>query len=117
MSNYNATLSITIPVTLRETGKRISRALDPDIGGYGAFEQYLDAAMQPCDEATGIYVTYSTPVTEPFLAQAEYMLATPAVLFYAVSQDYAARWAEYVPPTLEECQAFCAGVILPNAAE
>ena len=40
------------------------------------------------------------------------MLADPAMLHYAVSADYAARWADLTPPTLSECEAFCAGAVV-----
>ena len=40
------------------------------------------------------------------------MLADPMLLHYTVSADYAARWADLVPPTLEECEIFCGGVVV-----
>ena len=112
MSEYDQTLSITVPLAQRETGKRISRALDPDIGGYYAFTQFLDADMQPCDEADAVYTTYSTPCTSPFKARADHMLANPEAMYAAVSADYATRWTEFEAPTMAECVAFCAGVVL-----
>ena len=39
------------------------------------------------------------------------MLANPQALHAAVSADYAARWVDMTPPTLEECEAFCQSVI------
>jgi len=38
------------------------------------------------------------------------MLQDPAVLCHVVSQDYAARWGDLVPPTLGECVVFCGQV-------
>ena len=40
------------------------------------------------------------------------MLANPQALHAAVSADYAARWVDMTPPTLAECEDFCAGVVV-----
>lgn len=40
--------------------------------------------------------------------------ANPAMLHYAVATDYAARWPDLTPPTLAECEAFCAGASLSS---
>lgn len=106
MSNYDHTLTLTIAPDLLLIGKTIARALDPDAGGWHSFSPVLDG------ENIVAYTT-STPCTASFYEQALAMLDNPAMLHYAVTQDYAARWADLTPPTLEECQAFCAGVVLP----
>lgn len=94
--SYTARLTITIPADLLEVGRAISRALDPDVGG-------ADSWM-PTDAG---YVA-DTPCTAEFRDQAQAMLADPAVLHAVVAADYAARWADLMPPTLEQCVAFCA---------
>jgi len=111
--DYSATLTITIPIAQRETGKRISRALDADSGGYAAFAQFLDAAMLPCDEPDAVYTTYSSPCSQALADSMPYLLANPAVLQGMVAEDYALRWAECDVPTVSEIEVFCASVILP----
>ena len=103
---YDATLSINLPAELADIAAMIGLALDPDTGGNRSFSLSED----------GLTVSTSTPCTSEFAAQAAYMLTHPEALHAAVSADYAARWADLVPPTLEECQQFCAGVIVPEVA-
>ena len=113
MSNYDHTLTLTIPPDLLLVGKSIARALDPDTGGFESFTPVIEIMSiggETITELTGY--TTSTPCTAGFYEQALAMLENPAMLHYAVTQDYAARWADLVPPTLEECQAFCAAVVL-----
>lgn len=49
-----------------------------------------------------------------FSAQVPYLLANPAALHAAVSADYARRWPDLIPPTLADCEAFCAGASLSS---
>ncbi len=107
MSNYDHKLIITIPPDLLLIGKSISRALDNDVGGFDSWTPVLDG------ETIVAYVA-DTPCTASFHEQALAMLSAPEMLHYAVTQDCAARWGDLVPPTLEECQAFCAAVVLPE---
>ena len=102
MSNYNHTLSITLPANLADIASAIGRALDPDQGGSKSFTPSED----------GLTISTSTPCTEEFYAQAQYMLANPEALHSAVSADYAARWGELVVPTLDECTTFCTSIII-----
>lgn len=102
--SYTAKLRIEIPAALYDTACAIARALDPDTAGhlsYGPREQ---------GDPPAVPVTYSTetPCTPEFAEQATAMLANPATLHAVVSADYAARWIDLTPPTLEECEAFCA---------
>ena len=100
---YDATLSISLPAALAPIAAMVGKALDPDSGGDRSFTLSED----------GLTISTSTPCTSAFAAQAGYMLTHPEALFAAVSADYAARWADLVPPTLAECEQFCAGVIVP----
>jgi len=102
---YDATLSISLPTALSDIAAMIGRALDPDVGG-------ADSFTLSSDELT---ISTSTPCTSEFAQQAAYMLGHPEALHAAVSDDYAARWADLVPPTLAECEQFCAGVIVPDS--
>ena len=102
---YDATLSLTIPASLYDIACAVARSLDPDTGGQHSWGAYDPDATE--------YST-STPCTSSFAQQAAYMLTHPEALHAAVSADYAARWADLVPPTLAECEQFCAGVIVPE---
>ena len=103
--SYDATLTITVPAALYDTACSIARALDPDVGGADSYGPQVDGATE---------YTTSTPCTAEFKQQALAMLADPAVLCLVVSQDYAARWGDLVPPTLAECVVFCAQVSVPE---
>jgi len=98
---YTHQITITVPAAFAATAAAIGRALDPDRGGADSF--------RPVEGTDNISVT--TPCTEEFALQVPAMLADPAMLHGAVTADYAARWADLTPPTLEECTAFCAAVI------
>lgn len=114
--SYDATLTITIPASLYDVACGIARALDVDVGGAASFgpRTRMDDAG---NEVTPDSYTTSTPCTSEFKVQAITMLANPAMLHYAVTADYAARWADLVPPTLGQCEAFCAGAVVDVAVE
>lgn len=109
--SYDATLTITVPAALYDTACAIARSLDPDSGGAASWgpRTTLDADG---NEFTPDSYTTSTPCTSEFKQQAIAMLQDPMLLHYAVSQDYATRWPDLTPPTLEQCEAFCAGVVV-----
>lgn len=98
---YNKTISIKLPALLADVASAIGRALDPDVGGAASFSL-------SDDEQT---ISTSTPCTAEFYEQAQAMLADPALLHQAVVDDYAARWADLTPPSLADCEFFCASVI------
>ncbi|MGB4060888.1 MAG: hypothetical protein WBK26_11795 [Burkholderiaceae bacterium] len=101
--SYTAKLRIEVPAALYDTACAIARALDPDTGGHLSYGPRIEDATR--------YVT-DTPCTPAFAAQATAMLQDPALLHAVVSADYASRWADLVPPTLAECEAFCAGAVV-----
>jgi len=111
MSDYSATITITVPIAQRETGKRISRALDQDVGGYEAFANGLDADMQPCSIEDAVYVTYSSPCSRELAGSMSYLLANPEVLHGMVAADYALRWGGFEVPTVAEISSFCNAVL------
>jgi len=111
MNDYSATLTITVPIAQRETGKRISRALDADSGGYEAFGQGLDAAMQHCLIDDAVYVTYSSQCSQELAASMPYLLANPDVLQGMITADYTARWPDLDIPTPPEVSSFCSSFI------
>lgn len=102
--SYTTRLSITIPAELYDIACAIGRSLDPDTGGAQSF----GPREQGDPPAVPEFYSTETPCTEAFADQAAVMLSDPAMLHAVVSADYAARWADLTPPTLEECEAFCA---------
>ena len=99
MNIYTHTFKLSVPLELADLASAIGRAMDQDSGGADSFH-----------EVDGVLVC-ETLCTEGFYLQAQAMLADPALLHYAVTQDYAARWADMTPPTLEECTLFVNSVI------
>jgi hypothetical protein len=109
--SYDNTLTIKLPFALADIASRIGRGLDPDVGGERSFTRIVTSTDAQGKPIYGDTISMTTPCTTAFKAQAEAMLADPALLHLAVEADYAVRWVDLVPPTLEECQAFCDGVI------
>ncbi len=52
-----------------------------------------------------------TPCVPEFKSYAEQLMHDANLLHVEVGKAYADRWADLVPPTLEECQAFIAAII------
>ena len=101
MTGYTETLTVTLPEALAEIAAKIGRAFDPDRGGADSFVVVGDGTIQ-C----------RTPVKPFFKEQAFAMMANPAYLHGACLQDYQTRWPDLTPPTLAECEQFCAVVVL-----
>lgn len=106
MSNYTETVTITAPAALADIAARIARALDPDVGGAGSFRP----------APGGETISATTPCTPEFKARVLMLKDSPQMLHAVVAADYVARWPELTPPTLVECEAFCDGMIFPEAA-
>lgn len=100
MSTYTARVIITIPADMLPTGRAIARAFDPDVGGYDSYAETPDGWV------------VDTPCRQEFVAQAMYLISRPAALHAAVTADYATRWPDLTPPTLAECEAFCAKAVI-----
>ena len=98
MTIYTETLSITVPAELSDVASSIARVLDPDVGGADSFH------IDPSGET----ISMQTRCTPEFKAQAVGLLADPVALWELVRADYARRWADLTPPTLAECESFCA---------
>ena len=101
MTIYTETLSITVPVGLSGIAAAIALALDPDVGGDKSFHS----------DPSGKTISMTTRCTPEFRAQAISLLADPTALHAVVQADYARRWSDLTPPTLAECEAFCAGIV------
>jgi len=113
MSTWNHSIVLIVPVANQTTAKEISRALDPDIGGYKSYETYLSADG---NEPT-THCIYGTPCQQTFfdnvqfLSNVEVPITTRAgALKQMVDADYATRWPEFTAPTLAECQVFLENV-------
>jgi hypothetical protein len=108
--SYTARLTVTIPPDLIDIGRKITRALDPDLGGAESWTPIHDTPSDP--ESPIVSYVADTPCTPEFKEQAEAMLADPAILHAAVEMDYEARWPEFDAPTFEECIEFCSGAVV-----
>lgn len=95
---YDHNVYLAVPVQHAEIAKRISRALDPDVGGYDAFA---------VPEGSADVISYSSPCTAEFARSVAQLLARPKVLFKVVQADYGKRWGGLVAPALAEVQVFC----------
>ena len=106
--SYDQTLTITVPADLYDTACAIARALDVDVGGANSWGPQVEGATE---------YTTSTPCTSEFKQQALAMLADPFLLHDAVEADYDARWPDLVPPSFDECDAFCQGAVVSEPSE
>ncbi len=97
---YSERLIITVPASMSEIAAKIGKALDPDVGGEHSFHDNGDGT-----------ITADTPCVPEFKAYAEQLMHDANLLHDEISKAYADRWADLVPPTLEECEAFIAAII------
>lgn len=113
MKIYNHTISLKLPFSLADIAAKVGKALDDDVGGEHNFHRDITGY----DGETPIYadtISTSVMVTADFKAQSDYMMEHPEALFAACAADYATRWPDLVPPTLAECEAFVAGVVVAD---
>lgn len=110
--SYTERLIVTIQPDLLDIGRSITRALDVDVGGAESWTPVHSSSGKEL-ELPVAYVA-DTPCTPEFKAQAIAMMAAPEMLHAVVSADYASRWADLTPPTLAECEAFCAGAVVSD---
>jgi hypothetical protein len=112
--SYTASITVTVPAALYSVACAVARALDPDVGGAESFGPRLRTDYDGVEYAPDGYTT-TTPCVPAFAQQALAIASNPAMLHYAVTADYAARWPDLTPPTLAECEAFCAGAIITSS--
>jgi hypothetical protein len=96
---YPNRITLIVSLAQLETAKCISRALDPDVGGYEAFSQR-------CTKDGVEYAIYSSQCTAEFAVSAPGLLASPESLLAVALEDYSARWPALPCPTLAEVAAF-----------
>lgn len=97
-------IKLTVPAEVLMTAKLASQAMDPDVGGFNAFDTL--------EENTGLYsyvVDVSQEYYQAFLA---FMQGRSDWLYQAIAGDFERRFPGTTPPTLAECEAFCAVVQL-----
>lgn len=109
--SYSATITTTTPASLYSVACAIAKALDTDTAGE---RNYGPATLTDADgnEYTPEFYSSTVPCTPDFAAQVPVLLANPAMLHAVVAEAYADRWPDLTAPTLAECEAFCAGVVL-----
>lgn len=100
MANYSATFKLTLSDTVKDIAAKVGKGFDPDTKGEDSFTDNGDGT-----------ISTSTPCTPEFKAQGDYLMTNPDALFMTMQAAYAERWADLVPPTLEECQQFLAAII------
>lgn len=93
-------ITIKVPLALRELANRISRSLEPDVGGYRVFDSMSDethaiAQIPTCERYVGNFIS---------------LYQDAAALHAFVAVDYATRWPEFDCPLLSEVNEFCAAV-------
>lgn len=110
---YSDSLRLVIPVTVIDAARAVTRALDPDVGGY---ESWTPMRQNPDDwqaPPTGYFV--QTPCSPEFKQRAMWLLQNPAHLHSAIAADGAQRWPGADMPTLADVQAFCAAAQMEPA--
>lgn len=113
------TICITIPGTaeLYQIGYAISLALNPDKGEANNFGSEFVPDADGNMVRPEVYTTYNFPCSEQFAATAQALAADPTKMHAAVTADYAQRWPDLTPPTLEQCAVFCAAVVVQVASD
>lgn len=114
--SYSATFESRVPAHLYRIACAIAKALDTDQHGernYGPETRQDEAGI---DYIPAFYAS-TVPCTPEFADQALVLIAQPAMLHATVAKAYADRWPDLVPPTLADCEAFCAGVVVGNETE
>ncbi|MDD0837931.1 hypothetical protein PSQ40_05035 [Curvibacter sp. HBC61] len=112
MTPYTEQIRMTLPLGFETIAAAIGRALDPDVGGAESFRRQVTGYNKDETPIYGDVLTCSSLCTPEFKQQALAMQAKPELLHAACAADYAARWPDLTPPTLEDCQAFAAAVAI-----
>ena len=113
--SYSAIITTRIPAWLYAIACAIAKALDTDSAGE---RNYGPATLTDADgnEYTPEFYSSTVPCTPDFAAQVPVLLANPAMLHAVVTEAYADRWPDLECPTLEDCEAFCAGAAVVDPA-
>lgn len=93
-------ITIKVPLALRDLANRISRALEPDVGGYHVFDSLADE----------MHAIAQIPTCERYVANFLELHQDVAALHAFVAADYSARWPDFDCPTPAEVSEFCSVV-------
>ena len=96
-----------IPAPLTEIAAHVGRALDPDTGGAQSFGTALSATGK--EPVT--HYALDTHCDSEFAAAAPWLLDAD-LLHGSICRDYAIRWTDVEPPTIEAVATFCADCVL-----
>ena len=91
-------IKLTVPASVLHTAKLASQAMDPDVGGFNAFEIVEDDARY----------SYTVDVSDQYFEAFSAFLQMPDLLRDSIARDFAQRFPESTPPTLDDCAAFVA---------
>lgn len=97
---YNTQITLTIPENLREVANQIAQAFDPDVGGNKTFNV----------ESIDGLITVTFPCVTSFAEALPFFKEYPETLYESTKRDFALRWLDDTPPTLEQVTAFCESV-------
>lgn len=104
---YESALTIAVPMALMPIAAPIAQAFDPLSGGAHSFD-----ILRATDANGDTWALCHSPATAETAAVLPFLKANPTYLYGSVTLDFAARWPDETPPTLEECTAFCEGIKL-----
>lgn len=104
---YESSLCIAVPMALMPVSAPIAQAFDPLSGGARSFD-----ILRATDSNGDTWALCHSPATTEIAAGLPFLQANPTYLYGSVMLDFADRWPDEIPPTLEECTAFCAGIKL-----
>jgi hypothetical protein len=113
--SWNHYLVLILPIERQSIGNAIARSLDPDMGGDQTFTltASADGNLPATKTLCGTSCRESFLQTVQALTDSNTPLANrAAALKQMVDADYANRWPEEVPPTLAECEAFLADLVV-----
>lgn len=106
MGKYTSSIFVAVPESLLPIAPPIAQAFDPDTGGAKSFDTI---------RATKDGVTYAicyTPATPETAGGLSYFQAISGALYQYVTTDFAARWPDETPPTMEDCEAFRTNIVV-----
>ena len=89
-------IKLTVPAAVLDAAKLASQAMDPDVGGYYAFDTV---------EADGRH-SYTVDVSDQYFEAFSVFLLMPDLLRQAIAGDFERRFPTTAPPTLDDCTAF-----------
>ncbi len=106
MSKYTSSIFVAILAANLPIAQPIARAFDPDSGGDKSFD-----VIRATKSGTTYAICY-TQATPETVAGLGHFKTVAGALHDFVMQDYSARWGNLTAPTLADCEAFRAAIIL-----